>query len=71
MRRRTQAELDELVQAAGFCKLDQYIDDWGMFTVSIAQKEKPRKENFVALPEQYEFHDHGDRTHAVDNFVTN
>lgn len=38
MRRRTQAELDELVQAAGFAKLDQYIDDWGMFTVSIGQK---------------------------------
>jgi len=38
MRRRTQAELDELVRAAGFVKLDQYIDDCGMFTVSIAKK---------------------------------
>jgi alpha-beta hydrolase superfamily lysophospholipase len=47
MRRRTQAELDDLVRAAGFVKLDQYIDDWGMFTVSIAKKgavaNEPRK----------------------------
>ena len=38
MRRRTQAEMDELVAAAGFAKLDQLIDDWGIFTVSIARK---------------------------------
>lgn len=38
MRRRTQAELDQLVRAAGFLKVDQYIDEWGMFTVSIARK---------------------------------
>ena len=38
MRRRTQAELDQLVEAAGFRKLDQLIDDWGIFTVSIAQR---------------------------------
>ncbi len=38
MRRRTQAELDELVQAAGFAKLEQWIDDWGIFTVSLAQR---------------------------------
>ncbi|RPI44460.1 MAG: hypothetical protein EHM59_12755, partial [Betaproteobacteria bacterium] len=36
MRRRSQAELDELVAAAGFGKLEQWIDDWGMFTVSLA-----------------------------------
>lgn len=39
MRRRTQAEMDQLVSAAGFTKLDQLIDEWGIFTVSIAQKE--------------------------------
>lgn len=38
MRRRTQAELDQLVEAAGFRKLDQLIDDWGIFSVSIAQR---------------------------------
>jgi alpha-beta hydrolase superfamily lysophospholipase len=38
MRRRTQAELDQLVEAAGFRKLDQLTDDWGIFTVSIAQR---------------------------------
>jgi alpha-beta hydrolase superfamily lysophospholipase len=38
MRRRTQAELDELVAAAGFTKLAQRIDEWGLFTVSLARK---------------------------------
>jgi hypothetical protein len=38
MRRRTQAEMDELVAAAGFKKLDQYIDEWGIFTVSVAER---------------------------------
>ena len=37
MRRRTQAELDQLVEAAGFRKMDQLTDDWGIFTVSLAQ----------------------------------
>ena len=36
MRRRTQAELDELVASAGFRKLEQRIDPWGIFTVSVA-----------------------------------
>jgi hypothetical protein len=36
MRRRTQAEMDQLVEAAGFRKLDQLIDEWGIFTVSLA-----------------------------------
>ena len=36
MRRRTQAELDQLVAHAGFSKLEQWIDDWGIFTVSLA-----------------------------------
>lgn len=38
MRRRTQAELDELVRAAGFEKVEQWIDDWGIFTVSLARR---------------------------------
>ncbi|NZA28488.1 bifunctional alpha/beta hydrolase/class I SAM-dependent methyltransferase [Luteimonas sp. SJ-92] len=38
MRRRTQAEMDQLVAAAGFRKLTQRIDRWGIFTVSLAQR---------------------------------
>ena len=38
MRRRTQAEIDQLVEAAGFRKIEQLIDDWGIFTVSMAQR---------------------------------
>ena len=38
MRRRTQSELDRLVAEAGFRKIDQQIDDWGIFTVSVAQR---------------------------------
>ncbi len=38
MRRRTQAEMDQLVAAAGLLKITQRIDDWGIFTVSLAQK---------------------------------
>ena len=38
MRRRTQGEMDELVRAAGFAKLEQWIDEWGMFTVSLARR---------------------------------
>jgi alpha-beta hydrolase superfamily lysophospholipase len=38
MRRRTQAEMDQLVAAAGFDKLEQRIDEWGIFTVSIARR---------------------------------
>ncbi len=37
MRTRVQAELDELVNYAGFKKLDTEIDDLGIFTVSVAQ----------------------------------
>ncbi|HEY7688882.1 MAG TPA: class I SAM-dependent methyltransferase family protein, partial [Dongiaceae bacterium] len=36
MRRRAQAEMDELVEAAGFRKIDQRIDEWGIFSVSLA-----------------------------------
>lgn len=38
MRRRTQLEMDQLVEAAGFQKVDQYIDDWGIFSVSVARR---------------------------------
>jgi alpha-beta hydrolase superfamily lysophospholipase len=38
MRRRSQAEMDQLVQAAGFRKITQRVDEWGIFTVSIAQR---------------------------------
>ena len=38
MRRRTQLEMDQLVREAGFEKLDQWTDDWGIFTVSLAAK---------------------------------
>nr|WP_051370746.1 bifunctional alpha/beta hydrolase/class I SAM-dependent methyltransferase [Mesorhizobium loti] len=38
MRRRTQREMDQLVEAAGFEKLDQRIDQWGIFTVSVARR---------------------------------
>ncbi len=41
MRRRTQAEMDQLVEAAGFRKLDQRIDEWGIFTVSLAERIGP------------------------------
>ena len=36
MRRRTQQELDQLVRHAGFTKVEQWIDEWGIFTVSAA-----------------------------------
>jgi alpha-beta hydrolase superfamily lysophospholipase len=39
MRRRTQAEIDELVRTAGFTKLSQEIDPWGIFTVSVARRD--------------------------------
>ncbi|HEV2686198.1 MAG TPA: bifunctional alpha/beta hydrolase/class I SAM-dependent methyltransferase [Actinomycetota bacterium] len=38
MRRRTQAEMDQLVAEAGFVKIDQRIDAWGIFTVSLARR---------------------------------
>lgn len=40
MRRRTQAEMDQLVEEAGFEKLDQLTDEWGIFTVSIARRRQ-------------------------------
>jgi alpha-beta hydrolase superfamily lysophospholipase/SAM-dependent methyltransferase len=41
MRRRTQAEMDELVRAAGFEKLAQKTDQWGIFSVSLARRQNP------------------------------
>ncbi|MGB5063357.1 MAG: bifunctional alpha/beta hydrolase/class I SAM-dependent methyltransferase [Candidatus Competibacter sp.] len=38
MRRRTQQEMDQLVAAAGFEKLAQETDPWGIFTVSLARR---------------------------------
>ena len=38
MRRRTQAEMDQLAAAAGFRKISQRIDEWGIFTVSLAER---------------------------------
>jgi hypothetical protein len=38
MRRRTQAEMDQLIGEAGFRKIDQRIDEWGIFTVSLARR---------------------------------
>ena len=39
MRRRVQAEMDQLVEEAGFEKLEQRIDEWGIFTVSLARRK--------------------------------
>jgi len=39
MRRRTQAEMDALVEAAGFEKIVQRSDQWGIFTVSVALRK--------------------------------
>jgi alpha-beta hydrolase superfamily lysophospholipase len=36
MRRRTQAEMDQLVESCGFTKIEQRIDQFGIFTVSLA-----------------------------------
>ena len=40
MRRRTQAEMDQLVADAGFDKLTQRIDAFGIFTVSLARRRR-------------------------------
>jgi alpha-beta hydrolase superfamily lysophospholipase len=38
MRRRTQAEMDQLVNAAGFEKVSMEMDRWGIYSVSIARR---------------------------------
>lgn len=40
MRRRTTAEMDELVRTAGFEKVAMEVDEWGIFTVSVAKRCK-------------------------------
>jgi hypothetical protein len=45
MRRRTQAEMDQLVESAGFRKVSQAIDEWGIFTVSLAERVKNGSRN--------------------------
>ena len=40
MRRRTTAEMDELVRTAGFEKVAMEVDEWGIFTVSIAKRRE-------------------------------
>ena len=38
MRRRTTAEMDELVRTAGFEKMKMEVDEWGIFTVTVARR---------------------------------
>lgn len=38
MRRRAQGEMDQLVERAGFRKIEQRVDEWGIFTVSLAER---------------------------------
>ncbi|MCZ4281285.1 alpha/beta fold hydrolase [Kiloniella laminariae] len=38
MRRRSQQEMDQLVESVGFKKVDMKVDEFGIFTVSLAQK---------------------------------
>jgi hypothetical protein len=38
MRRRTTAEIDEMARVAGFRKITMTVDQWGMFTVSLARR---------------------------------
>lgn len=40
MRRRTQAEMDELVRHVGLQKTDMRIDSYGIFTVAVARKKE-------------------------------
>ena len=38
MRRRSTAEMDELVREAGFEKMAMEVDEWGIFTVAVAKR---------------------------------
>ncbi|WP_128331695.1 bifunctional alpha/beta hydrolase/class I SAM-dependent methyltransferase [Apibacter sp. HY039] len=40
IRRRIQAEMDQLIENFGFEKVEQLIDPWGIYTVSVAKKFK-------------------------------
>ena len=44
MRCRSQGEMDALVDEAGFEKINQSIDNWGIFSVSIARRRDPEKD---------------------------
>jgi hypothetical protein len=39
--RRVQAGMDQLVESAGFRRVEQRIDEWGIFTVSLAERVTP------------------------------
>ena len=43
MRCRSQAEMDQLVERAGFVKVAMRIDEFGIFTVSLAKKSHKDK----------------------------
>lgn len=47
MRRRSQAEMDELVRQAGFEKMAMEIDPWGIFTVSVARRIASRSDRRI------------------------
>ena len=49
MRRRSQAEMDQLVAAAGFEKIDMIIDEDGIFSVSLARKAPRRLATMPAM----------------------
>jgi len=53
MRRRPQAELDEVAAAAGFTKLEQRIDEWGIFTVTLARKLSKQRSGVVSRPPRF------------------
>jgi hypothetical protein len=38
MRRRTQAEMDELIEDAGFANVEKLIDEWAIFTAALARR---------------------------------
>ncbi len=52
MRCRSQAEMDQLVDAAGFDKIAMRIDKFGIFTVSLAKKRQIVESNFSEPVEQ-------------------
>lgn len=50
MRRRSQAELDEIFRSAGFEKKNMEIDEFGIFTVSLAQRKQTTAQQNKTLP---------------------
>ena len=50
MRRRSTAEMDELVSVAGFEKNGMEVDEWGMFTVSVARLGRPPVDRPTCMP---------------------